>query len=107
MQAVAEVIPILPISLVSTVFLKNMDIEMDILEVEERSFQLINKLKDKGAPIFESPRSTRVHAIADAIDLMLLRGMIKSTGDRFKASSEEVSLLSYYANAIKHWQQPE
>ena len=105
MQAVADVIPILPISLVSTVFLKNMDREMDILEVEERSFQLMNELKNKGAPIFESPRSTRVHAIADAIDLMLLRRMIKATGDRFQASSEEVNLLSYYANAIKHWQQ--
>ena len=103
MQTVADVIPILSISLLSTVFLENMDIEMDILEVEERSFQLINRLKDKGAPIFESPRSTRVHAIADVVDLMLLRRMIKATGDQFKASPEEASLLSYYANAIRHW----
>ncbi|MBW1865197.1 MAG: 1-acyl-sn-glycerol-3-phosphate acyltransferase, partial [Deltaproteobacteria bacterium] len=103
MQTVADVIPILPISLLSTVFLENVDIEMDILEVEERSFQLIDRLKEKGAPIFESPRSTRVHAIADAIDLMLLRRMIKATGDQFKASSEEADLLSYYANSIKHW----
>ena len=49
---------------------------MDILEVEERSLQLMNRLKDKGAPIFESPRSTEARAIADAIDLMLLRRMI-------------------------------
>jgi len=34
---------------------------------------------------------------------MLLRRMIKATGDQFKASSEEANLLSYYANAIKHW----
>ena len=103
MQTVADVIPILPVSLLSTIFLENKDSEMDIHEVEERSFQLINRLKDKGAPIFESPRSTRIHAIADAIDLMLLRRMIESTGDRFKVSSDETHLLSYYANAIKHW----
>jgi len=103
MQTVADVIPILPISLLSTIFLENKDSEMDIHEVEERSLQLINRLKDKGAPIFESPRSTRIHAIADAIDLMLLRRMIESTGDRFKISSDEMHLLSYYANAIKHW----
>ncbi|MBW2514595.1 MAG: hypothetical protein JRE21_08500, partial [Deltaproteobacteria bacterium] len=103
MQSVADVIPILPMSLLSTVFLENLNIEMKLLEVEERCFQLIDRLKDKGAPIFESPRSTRVHAIADAIDLMLLRRMIKTTDDRFKASSEETRLLSYYANAIKHW----
>ena len=103
MGTVADVIPILPISLVSTVFLENHDMEMDILEVEKRSFQLIDRLKDKGAPIFESPRSTRVHAIADAIDLMLLRGMITTNSDGFKTSPEEMELLSYYANAIKHW----
>jgi len=34
---------------------------------------------------------------------MLLRRMIKATGDQFKASSEEADLLSYYANSIKHW----
>jgi hypothetical protein len=60
---------------------------------------------DKGAPIFESPRSTRVHAIADAVDLMLLRRMIKETGGRLKASPEEAHLLAYYANAIRHWLQ--
>jgi glycerol-3-phosphate O-acyltransferase len=103
MQTVADVIPILPISLLSTIFLENKDSEMDIHEVEERSFQLINRLKDKGAPIFELPRSTRIHAIADAIDLMLLRRMIESTGERFKVPSDQMHLLSYYANAIKHW----
>lgn len=103
MQGVADVIPILPVSLVSTVFLENMDSDMSLLEVEKHSDQLINRLKEKGAPVFESPQSTRVHVIADAIDLMLLRRMIKSRGDRFKASSEEMRLLSYYANAIRHW----
>lgn len=103
MQAIADVIPILPISLVSNVFLENTDMEMDILEVEERSLQLMNRLKDKGAPIFESSRSTEARAIAGAIDLMLLRRMISTTGDRFSMSSEETDLLSYYANAIRHW----
>jgi glycerol-3-phosphate O-acyltransferase len=103
MQSIADVIPILPISLVSTVFLENLNIEMNLLEVEKLSFQLIDRLKEKGAPIFESPRSTQVHAIADAIDLMLMRRMINASGDRFKASSEEIRLLSYYANDIKHW----
>ena len=106
METVAEVIPILPVSLVSTVFLENRDTAMDILEVEERSFQLIGWLMDKGAPIFDVPRSTRIYAITEAIDLMLLRGMIKATGDKLKASSQENRLLTYYANAIKHWQQP-
>lgn len=103
MDGIAGVVPILPVSLLSTVFLEDMDSEMDILEIEARSNRLINKLKEKGAPILETPRSTRAHAIADAVDFMLMRRMISSTGNRFKGIPEEKTLLSYYANAIGHW----
>jgi len=103
MQGIASVVPILPVSLVSTVFLEDMVTEMDILEIEARSNRLIKKLKEKGAPILESSRSTRVHAVADAVDIMLLRRMISSNGDRFKVIPEEKTLLAYYANSIGHW----
>lgn len=103
MQGIASVVPILPVSLVSTVFLEDMVTEMDILEIEARSNRLIKKLKEKGAPILESSHSTRARAIADAVDIMLLRRMISSNGDRFKVIPEEKTLLAYYANAIGHW----
>lgn len=103
MQGIASVVPILPVSLVSTVFLEDMVTEMNILEIEARSNRLIKKLKEKGAPILESSHSTRAHAIADAVDFMLLRRMISSNGDRFKVIPEEKTLLAYYANAIGHW----
>ncbi len=103
MQGIASVVPILPVSLVSTVFLEDMVTEMDILEIEARSNRLIKKLKEKGAPILESSHSTRAHAIADAVDFMLLRRMISRNGDRFKVIPEEKTLLAYYANAIGHW----
>ncbi len=103
MQGIASVVPILPVSLVSTVFLEDMVTEMDILKIEARSNRLIKKLKEKGAPILESSHSTRAHAIADAVDFMLLRRMISRNGDRFKVIPEEKTLLAYYANAIGHW----
>ena len=103
MQGIASVVPILPVSLVSTVFLEDMVTEMDILEIEARSNRLIKKLKEKGAPILESSHSTRARAIADAVDIMLLRRMISRNGDRFKVIPEEKTLLAYYANAIGHW----
>ena len=103
MQGIASVVPILPVSLVSTVFLEDMVTEMDILEIEARSNRLIKKLKEKGAPILESSRSKRAHAIADAVDIMLMRRMVSRNGDRFKVIPEEKTLLAYYANAIGHW----
>ncbi|PLX53310.1 MAG: glycerol-3-phosphate acyltransferase [Desulfobacteraceae bacterium] len=107
MAAISEVVPILPVSLMSTVFLEAMDTELDILDIEERSNRLINKLQACGAPVFEMSRSTRAHDIVDAIDLMMLRRIVTASGDQFKAVSSEEAIMRYYANTIDHWRQHE
>jgi ABC-type uncharacterized transport system ATPase subunit len=76
MGAIADVIPVLPVSLVSAVFLEAPTTDLDILEIEQRANKLINELQKNKAPVLESPRSTRMAAIADAIELMQLRGLI-------------------------------
>lgn len=103
MADIAGVVPVLPVAVVSTVFLGAMDTGLEILDVEKRSNQLISALQERGAPILETPRSTRAHAIADAVDLMLLRGLITQSNGSFKAVPEEEPVLRYYANAIAHW----
>ena len=107
MSAISEVVPILPVSLMSTVFLEAMDTELDILDIEERSNQLINELQARGAPVFEMSRNTRAHDIADAIDLMTLRRMVTASGNQFQAVSAEETIMRYYANTIGHWRQHE
>ena len=107
MAAISEVVPILPVSLMSTVFLEAMDTELDILDIEERINRLINKLQACGAPVFEMSRSTRAHDIVDAIDLMMLRRIVTASGDQFKAVSSEEAIMRYYANTIDHWRQHE
>ena len=67
MSDIAGVIPVLPVSLVSAVFLDAPTAEMDILAVEQRANRLIDELQENQAPIFEAPRSTRMADIADAI----------------------------------------
>jgi glycerol-3-phosphate O-acyltransferase len=106
MSGISDVMPVLPVSLTSTIFLRSMDTEMDIVEVEKRGNELIIQMQERGAPILQTPRSTRAHAIAEAIDLMMLRGFITETGGKFKAVPEEEQVLRYYANAIEHWLQP-
>jgi glycerol-3-phosphate O-acyltransferase len=103
MSGISEVVPILPVPLISTVFLDAKDTELDLLEIEERTNRLINELQAGGAPIFEMSRRSRTHVIADAIDLMTMRRMITSSGDQFKAAPEEEAMMRYYANAISHW----
>lgn len=107
MSAISEVVPVLPVSLMSTVFLEAMDTELNILDIEERSNRLINELQARGAPVFEMSRSTRALDIVDAIDLMTLRRMVTESGDHFKAVSAEETIMRYYANTIDHWRQYE
>ena len=107
MSAISEVVPVLPVSLMSTVFLEAMDTELDILDIEERSNRLINELQARGAPVFEMSRSARAQDIVDAIDLMTLRRMVTASGDQFKAVSAEETIMRYYANTIAHWRQHE
>ena len=107
MSAISKVVPVLPVSLMSTIFLEAMDTELDILDIEERSNRLINELQACGAPVFEMSRSARAQDIVDAIDLMTLRRMVTASGDQFKAVSTEETMMRYYANTIGHWPQDE
>ena len=107
MSAISEVVPVLPVSLMSTVFLEAMGTELDILDIEERCNRLINELQARGAPVFELSRSARAQDIVDAIDLMTLRRMVTASGDQFKAVSAEETMMRYYANTIAHWRQHE
>lgn len=103
MAGIARVVPVLPVSLVSTVFLEAQGGDMDILEIEKRSNQVIDELKAEGAPIFEVPRSTRARTIADAVEFLRMRRLISVSGHGFKAVPEEEAILRYYANSIGHW----
>jgi glycerol-3-phosphate O-acyltransferase len=102
-SSVSEVVPVLPVSLMSTIFLEAKDTELDILDIEKRCHRLINELLARGAPVFEVSRTARAQDIADAIDLMMLRRMVTASNDRFKAVPTEENIMRYYANAISHW----
>jgi glycerol-3-phosphate O-acyltransferase len=103
MESVSVVIPVLPVSLVSTVFLDQPVAGMDLLRIEQLANRLIDELQRNQAPILDTPRSTRMAAIADAVELLRLRGLITESDGRFTASPHEMPLLRYYANAIVHW----
>jgi glycerol-3-phosphate O-acyltransferase len=103
MDTIAAVMPVLPVSLVSVVFLDAEEREMDLKAVVQRANQVIETLRINQAPILETPRSTRMAAIADAVDQMCLRGMLVRSAGGFRSATDEAPLLRYYANAISHW----
>ncbi len=105
MDAISNVVPILPVSLVATTFLEHMQTRIEFRDIDRRCNELINELQALGAPVLEIPHSTRAEAIAEAINFMVLRHLITVSDGLFKAKPEEEAVLRYYANVIGHWLQ--
>jgi glycerol-3-phosphate O-acyltransferase len=103
MGAVSEVIPILPVSLVATVFVNAPRAYLDIKAVEEQCRLLLADLQRKGAPVLTVTQSTRTQMLAEAVNHLHMRHLLTFVGGRYAANDKELPLLTYYANAIAHW----
>lgn len=103
---ISNVIPVVPVSLLSMVFLKAIDTPMSFLEVEEQCNRIQKELSEKGAPVLDISRTAKSVTISDTLEMMILRRMIVQSDMGFQASSSQKALLNYYANAINHWINP-
>ncbi|RJQ78146.1 MAG: glycerol-3-phosphate acyltransferase [Desulfobacteraceae bacterium] len=103
MRAVAEVVPILPLSLVATVFLNTREARLDIQAIDQRCRQVLFDMRQRGAPVLEIPHSTLTRMIAEAVSHLQLRHMLTAEDGRYTANDKEIPLLRYYANSIAHF----
>ena len=101
MSEVGKVIPVLPVSLVATVFLQQTGNGLSGLELKAETLRLINTLKAAGAHI-HIPRKDQDYAIEVGLRMLTLRRLVEETDGLFLARPEELPLLRYYANAIRH-----
>jgi len=106
MTDIADVVPVLPVSLVAMVFRDALDEGLTVLEIERRINQLLRDLADRGAPVFMVHRSTRARVISEALHMLLLRRMVTENEGVYRAVPEEKTLIDYYANAIGQWWEP-
>ncbi|MFC2157359.1 1-acyl-sn-glycerol-3-phosphate acyltransferase [Acidobacteriota bacterium] len=102
MEKVSRVIPVVPVSLLSTVFMRDPDRALSDLEIKAAVQVLIKELEDRDAHIY-IPRKDRDYAIEVGLRMLKLRHLIREEDDLFRAVPEEMGLLSYYANSISHF----
>lgn len=100
MDAIARIVPVLPVSLVATVFLRNHDAGWSELELKSAAFDLILRLEKAGAHIYV-PRGDLDYAIGVGLRMLLLRRIVAEQDGLYRANPAEAALLSYYANAIE------
>jgi glycerol-3-phosphate O-acyltransferase len=102
MEAIKQVVPVLPVSLVATVLLESDQNGMRALEVQTRVNRLIADLQDEGAHVYVSPRQP-VESILNALNMLVLRRLVQESQGIYRTIPAESGVLSYYANAIAHW----
>ena len=107
MGDIAEVVPILPVSLVSTVLLASSQNSMDARAIEEKAGKLQSDLQDIGAPVIDMSHTKRADVIADAVDFLLLRRVVALDDEKKQLVPEQAPVLQYYANSIGHWLGPD
>lgn len=100
MQEVGQVVPVLPVSLVTTVILEAKE-PLSEIAIKARTEALIGRLEAAGAHVY-IPRRDRDYAVTCGLRMLTLRHLVVEQDGLFCAATNEDRLLLYYANAIAH-----
>ena len=101
LAAIARVVPVLPVSLVASVFVRYPERPMSELEVKAKAQSLIDELEARGAYVHIA-RADRDYAVTMGLRMLALRHFIRESGGLYRAHDDEGEMLRYYANSIEH-----
>ncbi len=102
LAAIANTIPVVPVSLIATVFVRHPTQPMSELEVKTNVQLLIDELESRKAYI-HIPRADRDYAITVGLRMLVLRHFVKEVDGLYRAAANEHTMLRYYANGIDHF----
>ncbi len=101
MDAIARVIPVVPVSLAATVFVREPERSWSELELKGAILHLMQEAADRGAHVY-IPRGDQDYAIDVGLRMLTLRRLVDERDGLFSPRREELPLLTYYANSIAH-----
>jgi len=100
MTAVAGLVPVLPVSLVATVFAGDRHRAYSELELKSEVYELIRRLESAGAHVYV-PRGDLDYAVGVGLRMLTLRRIVNESEGLYRSAPSERALLAYYANAIE------
>jgi glycerol-3-phosphate O-acyltransferase len=101
MAAVADVIPVVPVPLVATAFVREPARARTELELKAEVLGLMEELSRRGALVYV-PRKDQEYAITVGLRMLTLRHLVEERDGLYAARPEELPLLTYYANSVAH-----
>ena len=100
MAGVARIIPVLPVSLVSSVFVRDPGPGLSELELKSEVYELIRRLEAVGAHIYV-PRGDLDYAVGVGLRMLTLRRIVTEEDGLYRGNPADRDMLAYYANAIE------
>jgi len=97
---IGRVIPVLPVSLVASVFVAS-GAPLSMIEVRAAAAGLLDRLQAAGAHS-HIPRASFDYAVEVGMRMLTLRGIVTEAEGVYAAAPEEAGLLRFYANTIAH-----
>ena len=101
MQAVGRVVPVVPVAVMATVFVRHPERSLSELELKAEVAPLVARLEARGAHIYV-PRGDFDYALSVGLRMLRLRRLIEEREGLYQARSSELELLRYYSNSISH-----
>jgi glycerol-3-phosphate O-acyltransferase len=101
MQAVGRVVPVVPVALMATVFVRHPGRALSELELKAEVATLVAALEARGAHIYV-PRGDFDYALSVGLRMLRLRRLVEDRDGLYQACSSELELLRYYSNSIAH-----
>lgn len=103
---IKDVIPVLPVALMSEILLNHRRYWRSELELKADAIKRIKTLESLGAPINISANATD-GVLTVALNMLSGRGFVDVSDNLYKAKDDSIDILSYYANSIAHWKNSE
>lgn len=101
MAQVGAIIPILPVALVATVLNSSGSTAISRMEIKARVMNLLNSLEARGHRAY-IPRGDYDYAVDVGIRMLTLRSIVDDNEGLLQPRHDQLRLLNYYANSIKH-----
>ncbi|HEU4886088.1 MAG TPA: 1-acyl-sn-glycerol-3-phosphate acyltransferase [Longimicrobium sp.] len=101
MSAVGRVIPVLPVSLVATIFVRDPRAQRSELEIKARVAELVDEVEACGGRVYV-PRRDMDYAVTVGLRMLTMRHLVLEADGLFTANPRELPVLCYYANSIAH-----
>jgi glycerol-3-phosphate O-acyltransferase len=101
MDEIGRVVPVLPVSLVASVFARDPQRSLSELELKADAHTFMRELEAIGAHLY-IPRQNHDYAFGVGLRMLTLRRIVLEENGLFRAAPDQLEMLNYYANAIAH-----